>query len=321
MAELLLRKIIMQSQSFISTLMRGRMGIYETRIFMHIVASAQDVIQGGTFNRIAYAVPGSWTYRIAIPLSELTQSHNYGPVKRACENLKNITCQHMDLDSNIWQMSGLITQALLQPQSGVLQIEVAKWVIRYIVDFRRGWRTYELQQALTIRNPFALRMYLITCSQTSPLVFSLDNLKLALLGTTDRYKNSADFLRRCLEPAKKELEEKQLNGFDFKTIHKGRGNAVSKVEILPKKREAKDQNIGVQRDEIATAIPAPLMNYLTTTLGFSTKELRGKNLSYFSEFCKRDGWQEKLLGIIQRMRMKRRGHGYLISAIKSEINK
>lgn len=305
--------------------MRARMGVYETRIFMRIVERCQGLLPKSPFKAVLYEVPGGWSYRFAFTLSSLTTSHNYRYVKNACENLKNVTVQRYDIDKRQWCMAGLIKEARINEQSGILQLEVSDWVCEAILDFRKGWRTYDLEKAMTIRNPFALRMYLLTCTQTQTLLFPIDYLRDLLLGQgSTAYTNNGDFIRRCIASSRNELEQLQLNGFDYSTV-KGTGaekGKIRQVKITPVKREERDtKNTGEQLRDIEAAIPTAMMQYLTLQCGFTTKEIGGKNLPKLQRFAALPDWQFKLADIVTRWRKHRYGHGWLIRAIEKEGRK
>lgn len=314
----------MQAQSFISTLMCGHMGLYESRILMRIVERCQVLLPGSTYKPTIYQVPGGWSYQFAFTLSSLTKSHNYRYIKAACEVLKNITVSRYDGNTGQWCLAGLITQARIDEHSGVLRVEVADWVCQNIIDFRRGWRQYDIDQALCIRNPYALRLYLITCTQNTRLNFSIGRLRDLLLGEhSTLYPNNGDFIRHTLMPAQKELAKLGLNGFTFE-VSKGTGadkGRIQKVALIPIKREGNgERNISEVRKDIAKEIPQQLLDYLTLHLRFSTHELTGKNLVLLSNFTKIPGWQNLLTSMVDRMRRHMRGHGWLINAIKMEVN-
>lgn len=301
------------------------MGLYETRLFMRIVERCQDLLPTDKFEPVAYEVPGGWSYRFAFTLSSLTTSHNYRYVKKACETLKDITVSTYDPGAGQWKMAGLITQARCDEQTGVLQVEVADWVCRAIIDFRRGWRTYEIQNAMRIRNPYALRLYLITCTQKDPLTLSMGYLRDLLLGRGSKlYPNGSDFLRHCVDPAIKQLEKLNLNGFKYEVIkangtQKGR---ITKVRIKPEKREGRDtRNISDIKKEMAAAVPERMTQYLLLQCGFSTRELAGKNLATLAAFAAQPEWQYKFIDIVTRWRKHRYGHGWLINAFKRETKK
>lgn len=312
----------MQSQSLVSTLMRARMGVYETRVFMRIVEKCQVLLPSSAFAALPYEVPGGWSYQFAFTLSSLTSSHNYKYVKTACENLKNITVQSYDITKKQWKMAGLITQARIDEQSGILKVEVADWVCQAIIDFRQGWRTYDIENAMRIRNPFALRMYLITCTQTATLKFSIGYIKGLLLGQdTKAYSNNGDFVRKVLSPAAKELERLNLNGFSYETMKAngaGKGK-IEKVKIIPVKRERKSTaNVSETRKEMALRVPESMLQYLSLQCGFTTRELSGKNLDTLANFAKLTNWEYKFISIVTRWRKHRYGHGWLINAMKRE---
>lgn len=305
--------------------MRAHMGLYESRLFMRIVERCQVLLPNSPYKPTIYEVPNGWAYRFAFTLSSLTSSHNYNYVKAAARNLKDITCQHYDPATRQWAMAGLITQARIDEQSGVLQVEVADWVCKMIVDFRMGWRTYDLDKALLIRNPHALRLYLLTCTQNKMLSYKIEDIKGILLGDDAAllYKNNGDFVRKCIEPARKELETLGLNGFTYQAV-KGDGirkSKIQKINITPVKREERDTvNISVQRAAIQEELPADLIQYLTLNLGFTTREIKGKNMATFKAFIQLPSWREKFYDIATRMRKHYRTHGWLIQALKREAH-
>lgn len=301
--------------------MRAKFGVYETRLFMRIVEKCQALLPNNEYQARAYQTPGQWSYRFAFTMSSFTSSHNYKYVREACKTLKDITVEKYDTDKGKWEMTGLISQAKINEQSGILMVEVADWVCKMIIDFRKGWRIYDLDNALRIRNPYALRMYLITCTQDKTIPYTVEQLKDTLLGKgSDKYKNNGDFIRRCIAPAKKELEQLNLNGFDY-TTRKGNGaqkGRIMSISIKPVKREGKDANVSATRKAIGQVIPDEMLQYLTLGLGFTTRELKGKNLDTIKSFVSTPNWQGKFLSMVTRMRKARKGHGWLINAMKKE---
>lgn len=314
----------MQSQSFLTVLMRARLGVYESRLLMRIVERCQDLLPPKGFELVAYEVPGGWSYQFAFTLASLTTSHNYRYVKKACETLKDITIKSYDPDTGQWKMAGMITQARIDEQSGILRVEVADWLCKLIIDFRKGWRSYDLQNAMKIKNPFALRMYLLTCTQKDNLTLSIGYVRAFLLGEGSKaYPNNGDFVRHCIKPAAAELKKLGLNGFTYKT-KKANGTAKSRIEKIiftPVKRETKEVNISETRKEMAKQVPEKLLQYLTLQCGFTTRELNGKNLTTLSKFSSLPDWQYRFGSIITRWRRHRYGHGWLINAMKKEGEK
>lgn len=304
--------------------MRAKFGIYESRLFIRIVEKCQLLLPQGNYMARAYDTPSGWSFQFSFPLSSLTTSHNYIYVKKACQNLKNMTCSTYDIDRQQWKMAGFIKEARIDEQSGILKVEVADWVCRSILDFRQGWRLYDIEKALAIRNPYALRMYLITCTQSKTLTFSIGYIRGLLLGDNNHaYHNSSDFIKRCLKPAAQELEQLGCNGFTYEAV-KATGDKKSRIEkikIIPQKRENQEKNISETRKEIKQQIPEQLLQYLTLQCGLTSREIGGRNLAKFARFCQQPNWQGKFINIVTRWRKHRYGHGWLINAIDKEGNK
>ena len=109
-------------------------------------------------------------------------------------------------------MSPFLYNIILEEGSGILRFSVAHWLVDYILDFTRGVCRYDLQVALSFRSAYVARIYMLCAGQTSKFVVSVSFLK-TFLGVEEKYKQTAMFLRRCIDPAVKEIEKKNVSGF------------------------------------------------------------------------------------------------------------
>lgn len=316
-----------QAQSYYSVILKGHFNVYEMRILLKIVQRARLATkEKGKYSEYlqrAYSSDGI-NLNFAIPFQELIggSTHNYGPIKKAVENLeKNWHVEYWDRENKTWHLTSMINNVSMDYRFGILQFSCAKWLIDYILDFKNGgYRYYDFERAFSMRNPFAARLYLITCSMTTPLTFRIENIK-EVLGVKDRYPRFHDFIRRVIEPSMKEIEDKGGNGFRYEIIRKFKDRPRSEpiaIKLIPVKREKKDLNIGQQIGEYKKKVPDIMTLYMSQQLGFSYKELK-YNEDTLHAFSLLDNWQAKLYEIVDRCRRKRAGHGYIIGAIKSVI--
>lgn len=319
-----------QVQSYISVWLNGKFSIYQMRIFIKIVQRAQILMkmQGGKYSDYidkAYSLDG-WNVNFAVAVNEIvgSSSHNYEPLKSAIEDMERVwIVKHYDWDKKTWYSTPVIYNASIEEGSGILRFTCAQWVIDYICNFRKyGYREYDYNIAMKLRNPYAAKLYLLTCSQNKGLKYSIESFK-AWLGADNRYKRASDFARRCLEPARKELEEKGVNGFSYTFVHEREGKATSKVTgilIEPVKRNEVSIDAAQMRADVETELPPTLINYLSTQCGFTIKEMARVKKSLV-EFVKLPDWQFKIADIVERARRKRKNHGWIIQGMRGEVEK
>lgn len=321
-----------QVQSYISVMLNGKFSVYQMRIFLKIVQRAQALMKanGGRYSDYinkAFCMDG-YNVNFAVPVQEIVggKCHNYSPLKEAILTMESgWIVQHYDWDKRVWRATPVIYNAEIEEQSGILRFTCANWLVSYITDFRRyGYRSYDYDVAMSLRNPNTAKLYLLTCSQDKSLQYSLDTMK-RWLGVENIYKRPADFARRCLEPAKKELEKLGVNGFDYEFTHERKDKKTSPITgvvLKPVKRGKAEEvkNAAETNAEVWTSIDKTLVNYLVTNVGFTIKEL-SKVKDDLIAFTALDDWRWKITDIITRARQKRKNHGWIIQAVRGEIKK
>lgn len=308
------------AQSYLATIMHGKFTTIELKFFMKIVQECQAVFDPNTRlnSYVGHAIcPDGVHVQLSLPVSEIMSdtSHNYDQVKKAMERLMSKRIEHYDYDDKIIKFTPLIFNGKIEIGTGVVSFECAKWAIQLILDFSKGFSLYYFKSALSLRRPAAMRLYMLLCNQTREVTFSIKFLK-EMFGVNDAYKQNTDFIRRVIEPAREELEKKNLNGFTFETKKEGR--TLSNITFYPVKREQPTDAAVLQRAPLSVAIPKPFSQYLMTQCQFTTKEISANRATLY-RFSQLPKWQERLFMIVERSRKKRKGHGYIINAMKSTI--
>ena len=226
-----------QKQSYLSTVVKGDMNLYEVRIFMLIVEQAQTVIEGEKLKDIIGKAFSSDHLNInfSVQMKRLVANrHHYDVVLDACEKLSKRFVKIRDEQGKRRLMTPFLYNIILEEGSGILRFSVAHWLVDYILDFTRGVCRYDLQVALSFRSAYVARLYMLCAGQTSKFVVSVTFLK-TFLGVEEKYKQTAMFLRRCIDPAVSEIEKKNVSGFRYETITGQRGKG-EKIVIIPVKR-------------------------------------------------------------------------------------
>ena len=97
------------------------------------------------------------------------------------------------------------------------------------------------------------------------------------------------FLRRCIDPAVKEIEKKNVSGFRYETITGQRGK-VEKIVIIPVKRGEEKERRRLGQGSLSVFAPSIMIQYLSMSCGFSNRELSA-NKEVLGEFAKLESWQ------------------------------
>lgn len=312
-----------QAQSYYSVIMHADFTIYQMRMLLIVVRRLRSLTSAIINKQLAssYCTDGVHL-NFAVPIRMLVgNSHNYDSFKASMRSMiaeRNVAVEHYDYELKVWRTAVLFDSVELHEKEGVLHFSVNKWIIDYICDFSGGYRIYDFENAMSLRNPNSARLYLLCSSVNKPFYASFGELK-KMLGVGSSYSRFSDFERRVLRPSAHELEVRGFNGFRYDVVRSIAGSKKSPVvgvRLFPVKRELK--NISELKSEIVNNMPAELSSYLITNCGFSVHEVSANKATLMS-FAGLNNWQEIFINIIDRARRKRKNHGYIINALKSEL--
>ena len=308
-----------QKQSYLSTVVKGDMNLYEVRIFMLIVEQAQTVIEGEKLKDIIGKAFSSDHLNInfSVQMKRLVANrHHYEVVLDACEKLSKRFVKIRDEQGKRSFMTPFIYNIILEEGSGILRFSVTHWLVDYILDFTRGVCRYDLQVALSFRSAYVARLYMLCAGQTRKFIVTVSFLK-TFLGVEEKYKQTAMFLHRCIDPAVKEIEKKNVSGFRYETITGQRGK-VEKIVIIPVKRGQEAERRVLGQGSLSVFAPAILIRYLTISCGFSNRELKA-NKEVLGALTKKEDWQEIITRIAKFARAKDNPKRYIIGSLKKEL--
>lgn len=314
-----------QAQSYYSVILRRKMSAYEMRIYMQIVRRAKGLLYSAeNLRKWLKEKPSTRGLRLdfEIPVRDIVgHTNNYSKLYKALKGINSMQVEHYDTETRTWRLASIMENIEVRGKEGVIAWTTPKWVMDYITDFGQngGFVTYDYENAMSLRNPFAARLYIMLASQKTKWSVGYKSLK-EVLGIGDKYKRYNDFQKRVLDPAKKELEERGYNGFEYETVRK---YGKSKTEVIgitfkPIIRE-KARTVKELTEEVRQKLPDEIIAYFAVNLGFTANELKGRNAITIKSFTTLDGWQERLTDIVDRARKKQRNHGYIINAMKKEI--
>jgi len=75
-----------------------------------------------------------------------------------------------------------------------------------------------------------MRFYELFANQKTPLIYSVTDLKI-MFGLEKKYKLTADFIKRVIDTAQKELNEKSPYSFEYKPLKTGR--KITRINFYP----------------------------------------------------------------------------------------
>lgn len=271
------------TQSFLFSITRVKLGLYEQRILTKIVEFAQKALKGENRNvpkKIVSKLPNT---HVAIKVAGLLDEGNdhYNHVYSAARSLMGRRFEYFDPDTKTWHGSPLIYNVTLRQSSGVLDFYVDTTLIDVILDMRKGWKAYDLETALTLPSPAAVRLYVLLSKQESPLTLKVDWLK-HMFGVEDKYKQTNDFIKKVIDPAAAALTAANVVSFTYskvtehnEPIKKGQKcAALTLFPIRPKEKKECAAQISSHAEQVAFIAAR---KYLQTYSGFTDADLRIHN--------------------------------------------
>lgn len=313
-----------QVQSYISTVMHGKMNVNEVRIFMGIVKSCQALIYKEAAARplAGRRLDGTdldFELTLSIPDLLPQNSHHYEELRRACKSLMKRVIESYDTETKTWSAGHLIDKAVINAGKGTIWVRVSEWVYANVLDFSIGGpKKYSLENALRISKGSTLRLYMLLWNQQQDITYNVEGLK-KILGVEKNYKQTTDFIKRCIEPARQELESLGINGFSYEKIKEGvnKTSPVKSLRFHPLKREQESLQ-SVVMSLPSSASDSRIYDYFVTNLNFTGEEVK-KFRALIMQFCNLPNWKDKLSKIVERQRAKRKNRFYIIAAIKGEV--
>lgn len=271
-------------QSYILTTAKYDFSVYEKRILYRIIELNQYLIEGKKLNE-KYVLDsnsqGDITYTLPINLFlKENDSTNHKEVKKALENLKRKELTYED--DNLWASLSIITNPKIHKYAEKVTFTIDKMINDALIDFSKGFKKYELKVAMEFESTYSMRFYEILSNQKKPINYTIETLK-DMFQISNKYKLTADFIKRIIEPAKKELDEKSPYTFHYNTIKTGK--KITGIRFIPihqpqfEDPELKKKRLNKQMSN-RWYISKNIEDYLIYNFDFTKKELNN-NLNLF----------------------------------------
>lgn len=315
-----------QIQSYILTTAKYDFNVYEKRLLYRLVEIAQSEIEGLSFKdgrdirKIEHQLSGK--VDITLPIASLLsgeEDKNYLAVKKAMTSLAKKGFEYED--SEVWQYINIISNPEIKKRSSFLTVTVHPRIWNVILDFSKGFRKYELVTAMNFKSTYSMRFYELLSGQKTKLIYSIDQLKEMFL-VADKYKLTADFIRKVVEPAKKELDELAPYSFEWSANKEGR--KIVSLNFYPiYKPENRDTELYKQEIQKQTSLSWDLnkkvLDYLKDSIGFTPKELKNNRDLFITVQMELSDVIGELAILKAKSRDKKNPKGWIINALRGKI--
>ena len=322
-------------ESYKLTTVRDRIGIYGQRLILRLVefATAEGATQGLDFKSgkdIRRVEVGLWGERsVTMPLTDLMGgSENYSAVKRSVRALQKELIEYEEEDG-AWVCFPFLGKVRIAAGQLTVKVEPELW--RAFMDFRKGFRRFELESALQLKSTYSLRLYKLVSEQgAKQLDWQLDELK-KMLGVANKYPRPYDFGKYVLDTAKEELDSVAPWSFSYswltsRKVASGRA-AIVGVRFFPHYQpQHRDPDLATKQIRLKySEVTAPDINQaqrnmLLHKFGFTQKGINN-NQALFNAAVKYLDFTAFLLELAPRVSTVRPKNtpGYVTNAIKMEL--
>lgn len=305
-------------QSYIMTTARYDYSADEKRILLKLVETWQHILEGKTLRgRVEPTLFGD--YSLEFPLSYFVPDNqtNYERIKKAFRALNEKKFEYED--DELWEIIRIIEKPKIEKRQNV-RFDLNAKVVDCFLNFTKGFRRFELEVSLSFSSVYAMRLYELLSGQTEPLTYSIEKLK-EMFYIQGKYKQINDFIKRVIEPAKQELDEKSPYSFDYKINKTGR--KFTSITFYPiyqsqfRNEDLETKNLQKQ-SALFWVLDRNTKDYLRNGFGFTPAEIK-QNMSLFEKAVK----SIDLIGFMAKVKPKanraNNPKGYLINAIKKEL--
>lgn len=311
-----------------------KFNIYQKRIELCIVDTAQVALRGERHIAGRKLSSSDLHPVVEIPLNLILQDEdesNYSIVKRSAKAMTGKVIEYTNA-AGTWIVFSPIVSVSIPRYSTSMFVEVHRDMWNALLDYRRGWRKFDVNAALTLKSVYSIKLYELISLHNDERHFSVDELK-EFFGVKDKYKEPKDFIRRVLDPVKKELDEASPWSFNY-TINRAGTSKQSKIigfTIQPypngAKADAVERKEAINKLNLSAFVPDRLIrSYLLDNIGYTSKELLGKNKELLGVACK---VIPDLISVLELLKGKARAAGcktdddfkaYIIKALDGKVN-
>ena len=313
-------------QSYILTTSQYNFSVYEKRILYRIVEVLQAQLKG---KKLKYAYDIHETMLkdrdFAFPLVCFLKNendNNYVRVKDALRELSKKTIEYED--EKVWQLFSIIERPEILKNDSIVKLRLSPDIYQAFLNFSRGFRKYELKVAMKFESAYSMRIYELLSGKKEAVVYNIRALK-KMFGLENKYKRGPDFIKRVIDPAKKDLTKHAPYSFEFETIKSGRYFTHIRFSpfYIPKNRDPElEENNLKKQTSIHWDLDRDVVRALKDQFGFTSEGLKN-NREMLSKAAKMPAFKDicsDIKGMIRKFDIKNPA-GFFISEIKKHLEK
>ena len=318
-------------QSYVLTAAKYDFSVYEKRILYRIIELMQEHTNGKTLDRQYHIQENLFgDVDIQMPTSAFLKDEkdqNYSIVKKALMDLNLKRVQFVDKKRGKWYLFNIIERPVVHMKQGLVSFRIHPIMAAAFMDFSMGHRKYELKISMQFESVYAMRFYELMSGQKNHIIFGIDKLK-EMFKLENKYKQVNDFIKRVIEPAKRELDQYSPFSFEYKINKEGR--KYSSITFIPK-FQPQHQDEDLERKRLQQQLSSRWtlskqeIDYLHNNFGFAEEEIR-KNMDTFKDVLAVTDLLNELARIkakINELNTKGKGianiKGYVITSLRNTV--
>lgn len=222
---------------------------------------------------------------VIVPVDLILQnddSSNIYAVRKAAKDFVGRSIEYMDSDKN-WIVFSPFISAMIPHYGSEIHLQIHKLFWEAILDYRSGYRKFDVKRAIALKSVYAIRFYELISGKTDPITYSVMDLKV-MFAMKDKYKQINDFVRKVIEPAKKELDLAAPYSFDYMPVKNGR--KIVAFTFTPIHYPQREDKKAEERDLLRKVNLSwdirdrNIRKYLIESIGFTETEIKN-NIEVF----------------------------------------
>ena len=309
-------------QSYIATTAMYDFNVYEKRVLYNLVKLAQNQIEGIRLAENLYRIEHEYSelIKIELPISDFllsSEDKHHARIKEALQSLHQKTFSYKD--AQVWECFSIIANPKIELRSSQVSFYVNAKVWDVLLDFSRGFSRYDLEVAFALESPYSMRFYEMFSGQESPIRLSIESIRKEFR-LEDKYPMTKDFIRRVVEAARLELNEKSPVTFTYKPLKDGR--KFTQILFFPVKQPRLESPQAffqktVRKYGIGSSLSRDEYRVLRE-IGFTENGIKN-NLSLFLQCRKCLDFPYELALIQGKCRTKKNPCGWCIRTLKGKL--
>lgn len=309
--------------------------IHQIRLILRIIEYCQKELKGikikDNLRQLEYQRDD---VLLRMPVSDVYFSDfKLDDIKSDLGNLRDRRIEFYDKPNRIWSACGIIEKPHVYEGTGIMEFKIDLKFWKILLNMAHGIRKCELNKALALPTFTSIWFYIFISEKKEPIRISIPHLKERLGISPEDYKrkNGKDRIdhleERVILPAQKALNESCPYTFKYEKIRENPTNKRSPVRLFCFKPvyqpEYRDKDLAKKSAIAKTSVSLinqEVYDYMMNTIGFNLEELQS-NKTLIAEATEIiPNFTEKLRDIQNRCRLQNKTKGWIINAIRGEVD-